>query len=344
MDQQEIQTEVSPTLEQWLALHHAFRSYCEARPWERLANEDVLVVNDPLGHFKGYCVALGDGGIAYGLGVYLGDRGLLNYLATMTSEDEPGGVEALERGVALSAVLGDREELGNGERKAMRELGFRYRGRGRWPVFRSVIPGHWPWYLSGDEVRFLTVALDNVRDVAERIGQGVLDLYADRDPSEVLTRSLRDGVWRDEWEALRPPALPAEDQRVDTDRLQSISGSTPMGTAVWEATASYIPTGVQDGRDTRPYLPTLVMVVEGGSGLILTVRMLGRVPSSSDRQEPVLELLEGVDRLPGAVVCDREDTAALLAPITRALDIGLYVGPTPALDHIKDDLLATILK
>ena len=54
-------------------------------------------------------------------------------------------------------------------------------------------------------------------------------------------------------------------------------------------------------------------------------------------------MLEGAERLPGAVVCDREGTAALLAPITRALDIGLYVGPTPALDHIKDDLLATIL-
>ena len=334
---------MNPTREQWLALHHAFRSYCEARPWERLANEDVLVVNDPLGHFKGYCVALGDGGIAYGLGVYLGDRGLLNYLATMTSDEEPCGVAALERGLALSAVLGNREELGNGEREGMRDLGFRYRGRGRWPVFRSVIPGHWPWHLNGDEVRFLTVALDNVRDVAERIGQGKLDLYAGRDPSEVLTRSLRDGVWRDEWAVLRPPALPVEEHRADTDRLQSIKESTPMGSAVWEVTASYIPTGVQDRRGDRPYLPTLVMVVEGSSGLILTVRMLGRVPSAVGRQEPVLELLEQVDRLPGAVVCDREDTAALLAPITRALDIGLYVGPTPALDIIKDDLLATIL-
>ena len=344
MDWREIQTEVNPTSEQWLALHQAFRSYCEARPWERLANEEVLVVDDPLGCFKGYCVALGDGGVAYRLGVYLGDRGLLNYLTTMTSEEEPCGVEALERGLALSAVLGDREELGDGERKAMRELGFRYRGRGRWPIFRSVIPGHWPWYLGGDEARFLTVALDNVRDVAERIGQGTLDLYAGRDPGEVLTRSLRDGVWQDGWEPLRPPALPAEEHRADAERVQSIGRSTPMGPVVWEVTASYIPTGVQDGRGTRPYLPTLVMAVERGSGLILTVRMLGRVPSASERQEPMLELLEGSDRLPGAVVCDREETAALLAPITRALDIGLYVGPTPVLDAIRDDLLATVLR
>ena len=343
MDQHETQTETEPTSQQWLALHHAFRRYCEVRPWERLGNEDVLVVDDPLGRFKGYCVALGDGGVAYGLGIYLGDRGLLNYLATMTEEEEPAGAEALEKSLALSAVLGDREELGDGERKVMRDLGLRYRGRGRWPVFRSVIPGHWPWYLNGDEARFLTVALDNVRDVAERIEQGTLDLYAGRDPSEVLARSLRGGVWRDEWEALRPPALPVEEYPVDTHRLQSISRSTPVGSAVWEVSASYIPTGMQDGRNTRPYLPTLVMVVEGSSGLILTVRMLGRVPAVAEKQEPVLQLLERADRLPGAVVCDREATAALLEPVTGALDIGLYVGPTPELDHIKDDLLATVL-
>ena len=344
MDQHWTQTEVDPTPEQWLALHHAFRRYCEAKPWERLANEDVLAVNDPLGHFKGYCVALGDGGVAYGLGVYLGDRGLLNYLTTMTSEDEPVDVEMLERGLALTAIMGDREELENEERKAMRDLGLKYRGRGRWPIFRSVIPGNWPWYVNADEARFLTIALDNVRDVAERIGQGMLDLYAGRAPSEVLTRSLRDGVWRDEWELLRPPVLPVEDHQADTDRLQSISRSTPVGSAVWEVTGSYIPTGAQDGRGTRPYLPTLVMVVEGDSGLILTARMLGRVPSVSEKQEPVLELLEQADRLPGGLVCDRDGAADLLAPIASALGIGLYVGPTPALDLIKDDLLTTILR
>ena len=77
----------------------------------------------------------------------------------------------------------------------------------------------------------------------------------------------RSGVCGDEWEPLRPPVLPVEDHRADTDRLRSISQSTPVGSAVWEVAASYIPTGAQDGRGTRPYLPTLVMV-----GLILTVR------------------------------------------------------------------------
>ena len=86
-------------------MHHTFWRYCEVKPRERLATEDVLAANDPLGHFEGYCVALGDGGVAYGLGVHPGDRGLPNHLTTMTLEDEPYGVEMLERGLALSAVL-----------------------------------------------------------------------------------------------------------------------------------------------------------------------------------------------------------------------------------------------
>ena len=53
MDRHETQTEMSPTRDQWLTLHQAFRGYCEARPWERLANEDVLAVNDPLGRSRG---------------------------------------------------------------------------------------------------------------------------------------------------------------------------------------------------------------------------------------------------------------------------------------------------
>ena len=65
----------------------------------------MLAANDPLGHFKGYCVALGDGDVAYGLRVHPGDRSLLNYLTTMTLEDGPYGVEVLERVLALSAVL-----------------------------------------------------------------------------------------------------------------------------------------------------------------------------------------------------------------------------------------------
>ena len=67
----------------------------------------------------------------------------------------------------------------------MRGPGLRYRGRGlgRWPVFPRVISGRWPWRLNGDEARFPAVAPYDVRDAAERVGQGMLNPCADRDPT-----------------------------------------------------------------------------------------------------------------------------------------------------------------
>ena len=177
--------EVAPTRGQWLALHDAFRNYCEAEPWEFLANEDLLVVEDPEGRYQGYCVALGDGDMVYGLGVYLGDVGLSNYLSTISDEDEPGGQAMLERQLSLSAMLADREELEPEERKIIGDLGLRYRGR--WPMFRSARPGYWPWFVNGDEARFLTVAPDHVREVAERVARG---------NSTLSMATARDWYWR----------------------------------------------------------------------------------------------------------------------------------------------------
>ena len=65
-----------------------------------------------------------------------------------------------------------------------------------------------------------------------------------------------------------------------------------------------------------------------------------RVPSAAEKPEPVLEQAE---RWPGGLICGRGGAAELLMPIASALGIGLYVGPTPAFDDIRDDLLATTL-
>ena len=90
LDRHEIQTEANPTGDQWLALHRRLPellrepgrgSGCPTRTcWWSMTPWDAS---------KDTAWRLGDGGVAYGLGVYLGDRGLLNYLTTMTSEDEP---------------------------------------------------------------------------------------------------------------------------------------------------------------------------------------------------------------------------------------------------------------
>ena len=71
--------------------------------------------------------------MVYGLGVYLGDLGLSNYLSTISDEDDSDGQAMLEWQISHSAMLADREELEPEERRVIRDLGLRYRGRAGGP-------------------------------------------------------------------------------------------------------------------------------------------------------------------------------------------------------------------
>jgi hypothetical protein len=92
------------------------------------------------------------------------------------------------------------------------------------------MPGFFPWYLNDDEVRFLTVALQQAMDVSLRFKKypGLLvhpskDHYFVRVPD----KPGDDIIWKDEW--LEPSALKMEDAQVipvEETTLERIKKST----------------------------------------------------------------------------------------------------------------------
>jgi len=210
-------------------------------------------------------------------------------------------------------------------------------------MLRSARPGYWPWFVNANEARFLTVALDNARDVSERMAPGELDLYDGQSQGLVLAWMPEGSGWKDEWRRL-PPVLAKAGNSADREQLRLIREFTPAGSAAWEVTVSYVPALLWPGRGDRPYMPTLVMVVDHDSELVLACRVLGETPSAAEQQEPMVRQLADRDSLPELLVCDGNGTAELMAPIPAALGIKLYVGPTPVLDSLKGELPSTILR
>ena len=330
-----------PTTEQWRDLYKAFKDYCEAAPWQWLDDTDVLAVENPSGEYTGYCSVMGSGKVEYGLSVHIGDEGLAGYLALVTGEMEPESLEAFYMMRAVSATLADREDLKATDRDVISELGLRYRGRGKWPMFRSVAQGYIPWYLNSDEAEFLTMALQNVTEIASRIAGGEQVFYAHDDPGLMLTRVLRDSEWRDQWETFRLPPLPepAPDYP-DAERLQGLAQSKSIAPLVWELGIFYLHAAVREKKGERPYLPLMILVVDRGSSLILGTETLGAVPSIPQRQGAVVRLLEKVGILPSEIVVDSSATAQLVESIMQPIGVKLSVGETPALDDARESLMA----
>ena len=329
-----------PSTREWRDLHEAFKDYCQAKPWQWLDNDDLVVIEHPSKEYKGYCIVMGSGGIEYGLAVYIGDEGLAGYLSLMTGEIDPEAPYSIDSMRCLSALLADRATLDNRDRAIIRDLGLKYRGRGRWPLFRSMLPGYMPWLLESDEAVFLTMALRNVIDVVDRMSRGELDLYSEDEPGLVLTQVFQDGEWHDRREMLAPPPPPAPALGYpDSERLERIGQSAAGRTGTWELSKFYLLTGFQDNKGDRPYLPMIVLVVHRESSFMLGTSMLGESPSALEQQEILVDTLETAPGLPSEIVADSTSTAQLFESITSALDIELSVGATPGLDEAKASLM-----
>ncbi|MCL6601054.1 MAG: hypothetical protein K6T81_20315, partial [Alicyclobacillus macrosporangiidus] len=165
-------------------------------PWEWMYDDDLFTVVNPETGVTGYCVVMGALGEFFGLGVYRGEAG---WRSLQTMRNEEGREETLYAQHALIASFESSQDVDKRDREIIKQLGLHFRGKTAWPLFRSYVPGYLPWYLTGEEARFLTVALEQAADVAKRLRDDS-DLLVSRDPGTVFTRrQAPDGSWTDEW-------------------------------------------------------------------------------------------------------------------------------------------------
>ena len=212
---------------------------------------------------------------------------------------------------------------------------FRYRGRGTWPIFRSLRPGYLPWRLDEDEAVFLAAALGNMTDVASRVSSGDLVLYGGDDPNLMLAQVFRDGAWIDRWMKYPEPVTPAPAPEYhDPERLHCVNLSLPRGTEVWELGVFYVHTSVQEERGSRPYFPTMALAVDRATSLIVGMKLLGASPSYEERRDALVEILENADTLPSLVVTDSVETALLAWPILSEMGVELTLESTPGIHNV----------
>ena len=160
-------TEPRPGLNEWRRLYQAAIRVKEIAPWEWMTEQDVFGVQDPETDEIGFVSVMGTLGEHLAVAVYLGTEGLYSFwgFQQLAASAPP---EALLGIPHLQASFEDRGELTDKDRRVIEGLGLKFRGRQAWPLFRSYRPGYFPWYLEAWEARFLTCALEQAVEVAQR--------------------------------------------------------------------------------------------------------------------------------------------------------------------------------
>ncbi|HVG22346.1 MAG TPA: hypothetical protein VNI02_25130 [Blastocatellia bacterium] len=325
-----------PSAQEWKSLYEAAIEFQKIQCWNWMYDSDIFGVQNPETGEIGYCCVMGNLGQMFALAVYLGTDGLDGYLMIQSGELATGDADTLYVQRCLMASFEDRGELNKTDLKSIKDAGLKFRGRKSWPLIRSYRPGYFPWYLTGDEARFLTVAFEQAVDVALRFKEDrhLLDhvepnLYLVRVPEKHGGQL----IWRDE----RLEPAPVEEEAVpvkavDEIRLHQIKQAGRVHPGTWEVDFFYAPMPV--AKEGRPYFPPMMVCVDHNSSLILNFHLATPPQHLSEFQDKILETFERTKALPQRVLVQKKVLFDLLQPITGVLGVKLSL--VESLDATED--------
>ncbi len=317
----------------------------EMAPWQWMTDAELFGVENPHDGETGWCTVLGNEGLEFGLVVFLGAEGFQIYNRIAMGGPEAKSFEVWARAPLLSMMFVDRQELQQRDLDVIRSLRLRFRGRNAWPLFRCHRPGYLPWYLEKNEVVFLSIIVQQAIDVARRVREGRLDLFAEVDADMILTRYYRAGQWLEDW---RKPAVPSRNANVtaplDEARLSGLRKAAKELRGFWELDIFLLPTAISEGA-SRPYYPTCILAVEGKSGFIVGAELMGPHPSLAERQESAIRILAQGKQLPlpQEIRVKGEEIREVIEPVARALGASLRVARLKELERARRILFERFL-
>ncbi len=271
--------EKSPTLTEWRKLYGVALQVKELAPWEWMMEDDLFGVQNPETGELGFVSVMGALGEHLAVAVYLGAAALHNFLEVEDSENEIEPQRVMEI-PQLQASFEDRGELRQEDRQIIKRLGLKFRGRQAWPLFRSYGPGLMPWFLTAAEARFLTCALEQLLDVAPRFENDELLLWPEGE-DEFLVRvpQPKEGelIWEDKIMPVPQPEPTFVPLQMDFEALERAKG-LPHPDREIEVDLVMLPIPIAEKKE-RPFLPYLLLIVDGPSKMIVGTEMLQPRPS-----------------------------------------------------------------
>lgn len=338
--------EISPTSDAWRRLYALMAQVKGMAPWEWMYESDVFVVQDPENQEFYFVSVMGSLGEHLSIGVYLGARAYYRLVSFAERASEGANADELLEIAHLQASFEDRDQLNDRDRDTIKQLGLKFRGKMAWPLFLSYRAGFAPWHLEAAEARILTLALEQLLDVAPRFEDEEIDFPEERGLFFSRVQG-DDGRWEDRLVSV-PPAEPEsvdiEIPKATADAVRRLRRSHN----VLEADLFLMP-GMFGERGSRPQIAYIFMVVDKNSGAILFgeplhmestfAAMLAEVPK---RLVQICLKMQGV---PAEIHVGSERTEWLLSSLSSIVDCKIkLVRHLRTLDNARDAMFQFFMR
>lgn len=265
----------SPTTAEWTRLYELAAELKKLAPWEWMDEGEILGVENPETKEIGFVSVMGMLGEHLSVGVYLGAEGLYDFWDFQEAgmEAEPFALFEIAQ---LQVSFEDRENVEKQDRDVMTKLGLKFRGKQNYPIFRSIRPRFMPWFITSEEAKMLSYAIEQTLAVASRVRENPNLLPSETDEVYLVRVAEKHGktlVWRDETREIPPPGDEEFMIGVPTDLIDELKIFPQAKSFVLEIDLFYAPTPVAE-RGKRPFVPRMLLLADASSGMIAGFQLI----------------------------------------------------------------------
>lgn len=327
------------TEEEWRRLIDLLIEFRDQEYWDYMRDDMVFGVELPFAEQRVYCIILGYFGMTYGISAYKGAEGLL------AIESMQRGIDEVDIGFQYETVAGllmDRDDLGKTDYKLLKDLDLRFRGKNNWPAFRTHTRGYFPRHLNKEEVKMMTVVLEQAMTVAEKVKDNIED-YFQREEYYLRVPQKQEGdiVWQDEFAEIdvynQARAFKVvELKEAMVNRLKNQCEKQDLTLAIDRLN---FPDPVQDDKE-RPYYPDFYLLVDMDNEFILDKELQRPEKSLDAIFSGFINYMLSEQVIPSRFVARREEVANFMHEVCKQLDIELAFEQNNAvLENIEAEML-----
>ncbi len=342
-----------PSLEDLKELYFTAFLIRDGRFWEWMSESDMFGVENPETGEIAYCSFLGALEEVFALNAYLGPEGLQSLtrfqeLAGGDPHADPQNIsDAYFMLKCLSVTFENRDQLDKNDLATVKDLNFQIRGKKQWPQFRSYQPRQYPWYLTAAECRFFNRILKEAVNVALACKKDKR-ILGKLEKGEILVRARQVTAGKEFWvNSYRK--LEDYDQVysvysiTDEIKLRNILKHARREDVIWEAD-TFFSVPVQDKKNQRPYLPSIFLLADCSTEMIIQYDLIRDIENESYRLiDKLLSAIKSTKVIPKSIAVSKKEAYQYLSKACEQFSIELlYVKKLQLAPSIKKELNQTL--
>lgn len=262
--------------EQWKNLYETATRLGEMKPWEKFWDMDLIAIRygeDSDAEIV-FCAILGKGDGDCGVLVFEGLDGLNDYMMFLTADQMNIRREyMMHEENLLACYWGARDDLTNEQRKTIKELGYRYRGKHSWLYFMSYKTGYAPYNMEEEEVCRMTVYLQDLELALQKYIEDDMDIDFENGNMYLFIFSKDKKTWNYGKAEVPFDTYQVRELFLTDEELLSQLAAAPRCRTVLEAEVSVVPAIVKDKKYDRPANPGLALLCDAETGFMINCQM-----------------------------------------------------------------------